>query len=62
MDVIQDLEKDSQILDRISDSFGQILDRQRLTVFYFEEEFAMPGGRIAYMPIVKFGLDQVVEY
>ena len=45
MDVIQDLERESEVLDRIGDSFGQILDRQRLTVFSFEEELAMPGGR-----------------
>ena len=44
-DVVQDLERESEVLDRIGDSFGQILDRQRLTVFSFEEELAMPGGR-----------------
>ena len=64
MDVIQDLERDSEVLDRIGDSFGQILDRQRLTVFSFEEELAMPGGRkvcIEHMPIAKIDVDQVVE-
>ena len=54
MDLVQDLERESQTLDRIGDSFSQTLDRQRLTVFSFEEELAMPGGRkvcIAYMPM-----------
>ena len=43
--LIQDVEMESQILDRIGDNFGQILDRQRLTVFSFEEELPMPWGR-----------------
>ena len=45
MDLMEDLERESQTLDRIGDHFGQILDRQRLTVFSFEEELAMAGGR-----------------
>ena len=45
IDLIRDLERESQTLDRLGDSFSQILDRQRFTVFSFEEELAMPGGR-----------------
>ena len=56
MDMIQDLERESQTLDRIGDSFSQILERQKLTVFSFEEELAMPWGRkvcIEWMPMVQ---------
>ena len=56
MDLIQDLERESQTLDRIGDSFSQILDRRRIAVFSFEEELAMPGGKkvcIAYMPMAQ---------
>ena len=41
LDLVQDLERDSQTLDRVGDSFGQILDRQPFTVFSFEEELAI---------------------
>ena len=67
MGLIQDVEMESQTLDRIGDSFGQILDRQRLTVFSFEEELPMPLGRkvcAAYMPMTQSNsivFDQVVE-
>ena len=56
MDLILDLERESQTLDRIDDSFGQVLERQRLTIFSFKEELAMPGGRkvrMAFMPMPK---------
>ena len=50
--LIRDIETNSQTLDRIADSFGQIMDRRMFTVFSFEEELAMRGGRkvcIGYM-------------
>ena len=45
VDLIRDLERESQTLDRIADSFGQILVRRMITVFSFEEELGMGGGR-----------------
>ena len=45
VDLIKDLERESQTLDRVSDYFGQILDRRTFTVFSFEEELAVGGGR-----------------
>ena len=45
MDLLRDLEINSQTLDRIADSFSQILDKRTLMVFSFEEELAMGGGR-----------------
>ena len=44
-DLIRDMEIDSQILDRIGDAFGQILERRTFTVFSFEEGLSMEGGR-----------------
>ena len=43
--LIRDVEMNSQTLDRIADSFSQILDRRTFMVFSFEEELAMHGGR-----------------
>ena len=43
LDLIRDLERDSQILDRIGDSFCRILDKRTLTVWSFAEELAMTG-------------------
>ncbi|KAF8236898.1 hypothetical protein L208DRAFT_1250558, partial [Tricholoma matsutake] len=43
-DLIRDLERDSQTLDRIRDSFSAILDRCTLTVWSFEEELPMGMG------------------
>jgi len=43
VDLIRDLERDSQTLDRIGDSFGRILDKRTLTVWSFSEELAMTG-------------------
>ncbi|KAF8236873.1 hypothetical protein L208DRAFT_1250112, partial [Tricholoma matsutake] len=43
-DLIRDLERDSQTLDRIRDSFSAILDRRNLTVWSFEEELPMGMG------------------
>jgi hypothetical protein len=42
--LIQDLERSSQTLDRIRDAFSQILDKQVLNVWSFEEELAITGG------------------
>jgi protein SERAC1 len=41
--LIRDLERNSQTLDRIRDSFSRILARRTLTVWSFEEELSMPG-------------------
>ena len=43
LDLIRDLERDSQILDRIGDSFGRILDKRKLAIWSFAEELAMTG-------------------
>jgi hypothetical protein len=43
-DLIQDLERDAQTLDRIRDSFSWILDKRVLKVWSFEEELAVTGG------------------
>ena len=45
VDLIRDLERESQTLDRIADSFDQILDRRTFSVSSFEEELSMAGGR-----------------
>lgn len=42
--LIRDLERDSQTLDRIMDSFSGILDRRTLTVWSFKEELPMGTG------------------
>ena len=41
--LIQDLERDSQTLDRIRDSFSQILHKHTVTVWSFVEELPLPG-------------------
>jgi hypothetical protein len=46
--LIRDLERDSQTLDRIRDSFSRILDKRTLSVWSFVEELAMKGGRKVY--------------
>ena len=47
INLIRDLERDSQILDRIRDSFSRILDRRTLSVWSFVEELSMTGlGRV----------------
>ena len=45
VELIRDVETNSQTLDRITDSFCHILNRRTFTVFSFEEELAMRGGR-----------------
>jgi len=46
--LIRDLERDSQTLDRIRDSFSRILDKRTLSIWSFVEELAMKGGRKVY--------------
>ena len=41
LDLIRDLERDSQTLDRIGDSFGRILDKRTLVIWSFAEELAI---------------------
>jgi len=43
LDLIRDLERDSQILDRIGDNFGRILNRRTIAVWSFAEELAITG-------------------
>ena len=43
VNLLQDLERDSQILDQIRDNFHRILDKQTLTVWSFGEELATAG-------------------
>jgi len=58
LDLIRDLERDSQILDRIGDSFGRILDKRTLTIWSFAEELAITGiGKVCmsvYMRGIRF--------
>ena len=52
LDLIRDLERDSQTLDRIGDSFGRILDKRTLVVWSFAEELAITGiGKVCMSPI-----------
>jgi len=52
VDLIRDLERDSQTLDRIGDSFGRILDKRTLAVWSFAEELALKGiGKVCMSPI-----------
>jgi hypothetical protein len=44
VDLIRSLERDSQTLDRIRDSFSRILDKRRLTIWSFVEELPMRGA------------------
>jgi len=62
---IRDLERDSQTLDRIGDSFSRILDKRTLTIWSFSEELAMTGiGKVCLPPIIEImcitRIDQVV--
>jgi len=64
-DLIRDLERDSQTLDRIGNDFGRILDGRTLTIWSFSEELAMTGiGRVCMSPICGLlgltRIDQVV--
>ena len=52
IDLIRDLERDSQTLDRIGDSFSRILDKRTLTVWSFSEELPMIGiGKVCVSPM-----------
>jgi hypothetical protein len=42
--LIQDIERNSETLDRISNNFSRILDKRVLKVWSFEEELAVTGG------------------
>jgi len=57
LDLIRDLERDSQTLDRIRDSFGRILDKRTLAVWSFAEELAITGIGIVRMSI--WGVQQL---
>jgi hypothetical protein len=48
-DLIRDLERDSQTLDRIRDRFSRILDRRMLSVWSFVEELPTAGVGKVYM-------------
>jgi hypothetical protein len=41
--LVRDLERDSQTLDRIGDGFSRILDKRTLTVWSFVERLATNG-------------------
>ena len=64
LDLIRDLERDSQTLDRIGDSFGRILDKRTLAVWSFAEELPITGiGKVCMLPVqsTRFNrIDQVV--
>ena len=52
--LIWDLERESQTLDRIRDSFSRILHRHTVRVWSFVEELAMRGeGRVCVYPVHK---------
>ena len=67
VEVIRDIETNSQTLDRIADSFSQILDRRTFTVFSFEKNWQCGEGRrcVGYMTtttrVLYFVADQVAE-
>ena len=66
VDLIRDLERESQTLDRIGDGFSQILDRRTFTVFSFEEELALGGRKVCIARILmtwsnSFVMNQIVE-
>ena len=49
VDLIRDLERESQTLDRIGVTFGQILDRRTFGIFSFEEELATRGRKVCIL-------------
>ena len=49
VNLVRDLERDSQTLDRIRDSFSRILDKQTWTVWSFVEELATAGMGKVYI-------------
>jgi protein SERAC1 len=48
--LIWDLESNSQILDRIRDSFGRLLDKRTFTVWSLVEELPMSDGGKVHIP------------
>ena len=50
VDLVRDLERDAQTLDRIGDSFSRILYKGTLTVWSFVEELAIPGIGKVFIP------------
>jgi hypothetical protein len=52
LDLIRDLERDSQTLDRIGDCFSRILGKRTLAVWSFAEELGITGiGKVCMSPI-----------
>jgi len=53
LDLIRDLERDLQSLDRIGDSFSRILNKRTMAIWSFSEELALTGiGKVCcYMQI-----------
>jgi len=65
LDLIRDLERDSQTLDRIGDNFSQILDKRTLAIWSFAEELALTGIGLVFavcglQQLVLTRIDQVV--
>jgi hypothetical protein len=51
VNILRDLERDSQTLDRIRDSFRRILDGRTLKIWSFVEELSISGvGRVRRIP------------
>ena len=54
LNLIQDLERDSQTLDQIGNNFVRILDKRTLVVWSFAEELAITGtGKVCMSPIFR---------
>jgi len=53
VDLIRDLERDSQTLDRIRESFSRILYMRTLTVWTFVEELAIKGVGKVYITFMR---------
>ena len=60
LELIRDVETNSQTLDRIADIFGEILHRQTFKVFSFEEELAIGGGR--KVCVVSMAIAQLIVF
>jgi hypothetical protein len=62
--LIRDVERESQMLDQIRDSFCRILDRRTIRVFSFVEELAMLDGKkvnIAYVQRLDTDTDLTIR-
>jgi hypothetical protein len=56
MHLVSDLERNSQVLDRIGDSFSRLLDKRTFKVWSFVEELPMAGGEnvdLIYQPQIS---------